>query len=451
MADVGGKEALMMENDNKQVPYTDIQKLQTYLSDNGGPDYVQKVRKQETYAMSFFDLVMLNKTEKAELILDDRQRQNEIYQKNKNGLSPLMVAIWFLGNTSPKFQNRLVSLIRKMVRVGGRKFVEMQNNTKGNAIHYAAFNNAPLEIIELLAEAGGEGTLQVQNNWGNTPCHDACYRQSPIEVIEYLVRKGGNAALTAKNKAKKTPLDMLYDADIPSDEHILAMQRAWFDIDPRFSRVCGRRVLYKTLQWSNRVDPKFVTSNNFVKSILNERFIWPRYQMVMFADLYFQAAIVYFLSPWWLNDLYEDYYFTGIYDSEEGTIIPRLITTAVVLVFCILWFMGRELAQLYSSPIKDYSQSVGNYFDIGQICCLCLTLTHLMAILQMDASQSGLTRRVFFVLMSLLSWIQMLRVVSKLFYSVSVFTYATGQVRSCMNIFYSHPFVKMHLIAKIVV
>lgn len=431
MADIGGKEVLMIENEKKMLAYTDIHKSQSYLAEIGGLEYENKVVEQENFDMSFFDFIMLNKTEKAELILDDKQRREEVFDTNDNGLNPLMVAIWFLGNTSAMFQNRLTSLIRKMVRSGGKKLVEMKNNTRSNAIHYAAFNNAPIEIIQLLVQVGGQDLLRVQNNWLNTPCHDACIRPAPVPVIEFLVRKGGNSALTTRNKEKKTPLDMLYDADIPSDEHILAFQRAWYELDPHFSSVCSRQILFKTLQWCNRVDTTYVTSNNFVKSILNERFIWPRYQAVMFADFYSQAAVVLFLSPLWLNSLYEDYNFVGTNENNQIEVL------STVLIICTLWFMGRELIQLYASPIKSYAQDPGNYFDILQVVVLLLTLREIPGIINGETSESKI-RRSTFIFASFFSWAQLLRVVSKLFYSISVFVYATGQVR---NISELHVFI----------
>lgn len=425
MADVGGKDALLTENEKKQVPHSDMKKMQRYLCHIGGSEYAEQIVGQKKFEMSFFSLVMLNKTSEAELLLEDKQRRKEVFNKNENGLTVLMVTIWFLGNTSAMFQNRLISLIRKMVKVGGEELVEMKNSTNGNAIHYAAFNNAPLEIIHLLVETAGVDALAVQNNWGSTPCHDACYRQSPVQVIEYLVRHG-IAAMTTTNNNGQTPLEILYDADMPSDDHILALQRAWYDLDPHFSSVCSRLVINQTLTWSNRVDPKFITSNAFVKSILNERFIWIRYQMFLFLDFYSQLFIVFFSSAIWLGNVYE-----GPLPLENLDENKIQITIAVAgLSMCAAWFLLRESVQVYSSSIKHYSRGVGNYFDLFQIIFLFLTIRQLANIGNGgDGLGDASYRRMVFLFSSFLGWTQLLRVVSRLFYKVSVFVYATTQVR----------------------
>jgi ankyrin repeat protein len=427
MVDLGGKEVLLKENIKKLVPHNDNKEFQTKLSGIGGTDYEIKLFQHKSIKLCFFDLVMLNKFEEAKLILDNGRQQEEIFKTDQNGLNGLMATIWFFGNAShTTFENRISSLIRKMVRVGGKNLILLKNHTNSNAIHYAAFNKAPLDIIKLLVEtAGKENVMHLQNNWKSTPLHDACHRQAPVEVIEYLAKQGGNNAINMRNKDHQTPLDILYDADIPSNDHIMALQRSWYKVDARFSRICSRSTIAKTLRWSNRMGSNCVISNNFVKSILNERFIWRRYQMIIFADLYMQIAIVIILSPHFVPGLYTSQNF-NVDDIERG----QLQFGIVILFICVTWFSCRELLQVYSSPLQTYSQSFDNFFDVLQIILVMTTIGILRKINKGgNFEEEGAVFRGTFICAMFISWIQLLFIFSQLNYSVSVFTYAVTQVR----------------------
>lgn len=422
MAQFGGKQILMTKNKKDQVPTSNKRSLQKILSDIGGEEYDDQVIRQQDHEMSFFDLLKLNLTDKLEMKLDVKGIQRELYVTEDNGLNCLMVAIWFIGNSSSLFRTSLSSVIHKMVKVGGKKLVSQQNKTGSNSVHYAAFNGAPLEIIMLLVGTAGNEILQVKNEWGSTPLHDACVRQAPVEVIDYMVKNGGTKVLKERNRDNKMPLDVLFDADIPSDIHIMTLQQAWHEFDRHCAKDCNSSTVKKTLHWANNVDSHFVTSNNFVKAILNERFIRPRYQMVLFTDFYLQLAICLILSPLCLNDFY----------IEKGNTSDLAIWTTLLSI-CIGYFVGREWCNLMSSPLKDYATSYANFLDLAQIILVTIVVQILSKVQLDDNSEINYYERSIFVGAMFIASIQILFVIGQLNYSVSLFTYACVQVSERIN------------------
>ena len=419
MINKGGPKLLMTKNNMDVVPRSDKPFTQELLLDHmGGEEYKKQIVAQKEYTMSFFDLIRLNMTEEVELKLDSVNSHKEVFETGGNGLNCLMMAIWFIGNSSSRFESSLSSMIRKMVQIGGKDLVLTTNETNSNALHYAAFNGAPLDVIITLMNAAGSAGIEKVNNWGSTPLHDACLRQAEVEILEYLIKHGGRKALLAKNRGGQKPLELLYDADIPSDEHIMTMHCAWFALDPYCAQALSRKLFHKTLLWADNADPKYVTANNFVKDILNHRFILPRYQTILFTDLYVQLAVVLVISPQCLFDFYMDQ------DSD-------ITIWIVILCFCVTWFIGRELIELSSSPLQSYSKSYDNFLDLLQIALLVWTIQLLSKVqFSNDQSLQGESPMYRGVLVSttFVASVQMLFVIGQLNYSVSVFTYAVAQV-----------------------
>jgi hypothetical protein len=90
---------------------------------------------------------------------------------------------------------------------------------------------------------------------------------------------GGIEALKLTNKDFNTPLDILFDAEIVSDTHIIALQRVWYELDPHCSRACMRKTERHVFSWINSIDIMDLKNNNFVKAFLNDRL--HQFQMVV--------------------------------------------------------------------------------------------------------------------------------------------------------------------------
>lgn len=410
----GGNDILLKQNHKGWLPCSKNSKTQAYLDNQGGGDYQRRVRNQNISNLSFFELIMSNYLHEFKSRLTDPGGRQEILIKDSSGLSLLMVMLWFRGNALPSVQNNLSSLIKEVIEIGGEDLIHMQNNTGSNALHYAAFNNAPLDIIQLIVETAGKNIIHKKNTgeWKNTPLHDACFRQAPEEVIEYLVRnQKSTKAVLAMNNKEKIPLDLLFDADTPSDSLIMTFQRAWYDVDRDCSKKLPSHIVSKTLTWCMHApdsDSSRVTSNNFVKSLLNQRFILSRYQMVIMMDLYVQVAIVTILSPIYLNDML-------VQGDMNNTWVGIM-----VLVLCECWLVGREFAQVYSTPLVDYVKSFDNYIDAIEIILVALSLRQLTK----DDFDIGSGFRGTLVGAIAFSWLQLLFVVGQLNYNVSIFTHA---------------------------
>ncbi len=372
----GGQEVLTTANHKHWVPSCKSSELQVFLNGKGGDKYEKMVGAHNEEDLTLFDMIMSNYQQEFKDRLASARRMNELYESDSNKLSLLMVTLWFRGNAPPSSQHELASLAKLMIEIGGKKLILMENETGSNALHYAAFNNAPLDIIKLMVETAGNDIIHKHNGgWRNTPLHDACFRQAHEEVIEYLVRNDrGNKAVLAKNKDGKIPLDLLFDADTPSDSRIMAFQRAWYDVDPRCARTLSRHIVSKILTWCMQAgtDSSRVTSNNFVKSLLNQRFILSKYQMVIMMDLYVQLAIVAVLSPLYFNDMF----LAGKMDNIWLGIF--------ILAVCFCWLLGREFAQIYSSPLGQYVVEYDNYIDLAQIILVALVLSGLIQARDLD-------------------------------------------------------------------
>ena len=64
-----------------------------------------------------------------------------------------------------------VGLIEKMVEIGGRELVLIQNKSLENVLHQAAFLGSSLEIFMIIVNAGGRKVLMQKDSKGNTPLH----------------------------------------------------------------------------------------------------------------------------------------------------------------------------------------------------------------------------------------------------------------------------------------
>jgi ankyrin repeat protein len=441
MADMGGQEALMVKNNKGDVPYLEDIKLQEeYLLEIGGIEYKIQLLEQKNHSqLSFVDMLMLNKLEQAEIRLDDKKEVKDLLtREDANGLNSLMVAIWFVGNSSPIFHSRLTSLIRKMVRKGGKELVLKTNKTNSSVLHYAAFNGAPLDIIKLLVETGGQDTLKKQNEWGSTPLHDSCFRHAPVEVIEYLVQQGGVEALKATNKYGMTPLAILFNADILSDIHIMTLQHAWYELDPHCSRDCSRKIVKTTLEWADCLDPKLLRNNNFVKALLNDRFIMNRYLIVVFTDLYAQLGLVLALSPGLIAIVYGD-------QRSHNTTLDELRDTFMdytipILILCVIWFIGRELVQIFASSFQNYLKGYDNFIDVTQLILVCMTIHTFLQAKNKDEDRISDESTGILICTAAVAWTQLLFAIGHFSYNVSLFTYALVQVSRHIVLYkVSHP------------
>lgn len=229
----GGKEGLLLENENDHVPSVKSSFIAGPLGatcrDVGGDEYMKRTAMYKTDELSMHDLIKLNRISEAERRLKDKNlKKEQLFQdgNTERRLNCLMVALWFYGNSAPSFRQELCNFIKHMARVGGEKLVTMKNSNDCNALHYAAFNNAPLEIVKVLVETAGNDIIHEPNLWDNTPLHDACLRMAPEEVLEYLANnQQGTEALLMMNTEKKTPLDILFQAEADCDSRIVAIRK----------------------------------------------------------------------------------------------------------------------------------------------------------------------------------------------------------------------------------
>uniref|UniRef100_A0A7S3Q9T1 Ion transport domain-containing protein n=1 Tax=Chaetoceros debilis TaxID=122233 RepID=A0A7S3Q9T1_9STRA len=432
LADAGGEEVLTIRNSKGWVPYSEDSICQSYLYKIGGRVYTEQVQNQNTTMnnveeLTFVDLLMNCQFWEAEIRLDESYRLEQLYWKDveHGGLTTLCVALWFHGNVLESTQKQLTPLIHRMIDVGGRKLLMDTNNGGSNAVHYAAFNHASLDIMQHIVKVTGSSAIHVTNSgWGSTPLHDACFRQAPVEVIEFLVQnQEGTKAVMTRNIKNSTPLDVLLEADNPCDDRITALTRAWYDRDPRCTELLSGEAVSKVLRWADSGDVPNVTSNNFIKALLNERFILPRYFAVIMVDFVCQVAIALVLSPLVLDDFYT---------SRED---KNITFTVAVLIFCILWFMGREIAQLYSSELEEYVKAYDNYIDVAQIILMMLTSWVLLdfkisfpenmdLISPLRGDDLDIISRGIVISTVGIAWLELLFVCGQLNYSISVFTFA---------------------------
>ncbi len=431
----GGKEVLLTKNLKGWVPYSEDPSCQSYLKKLGGREYAEKVKEQalnvNVNELSFVDLLMTCQFWEAEVrldesnLLDESYLLDELYWKDvKNGgMTTISVALWFHGNVLESKQKHLTSLIHRMIDVGGRKLLMETNNGGSNAVHYAAFNHASLDIMQHIVKVTGSGAIHVRNSgWGSTPLHDACFRQAPVEVIEFLVKEQeGTKAVMCRNHRNQTPLDVLLEADDPCNDRIMALTQSWYERDPRCTEILSGEAVSKVLRWADSGHVPNVTSNNFIKALLNERFILPRYFAVIMVDFICQLAIALVLSPLVLDDFYTS--------RDE-----KNVTFAVcVLIFCTLWFMGRETAQLYSSELEQYVKAYDNYIDAAQIVLMILTAWILLTVKTAGDNDDigGISKGILITTVGI-AWLELLFVCGQLNYSIAVFTSAFVKVSSNM-------------------
>lgn len=189
-----------------------------------------------------------------------------------------------------------------------------------------------------------------------------------------------------------------------SETHIITLQRAWYELDPNCSRLLSTSMVNKILLWADNADSSSVSRNNFVKSILNDRFIWPRYQVVLLTDLYAQMAVVITLSPF-------------------VTMTPAYSHLILSLALC--WFVLREVADFFASSLQSYSMSYDNFFDLLQI-----SLIFAIIFLKDGHEEEEYYSNRVLICLSLVAWLQLLLIIGQLSFKVSVFTYALFQVRN---------------------
>ena len=94
--------------------------------------------------------------------------------------------------------------------------------------------------------------------------------------------------------------------------------------------------------------------------------------MVIMMDLYVQLAIVAVLSPLYFNDMF----LAGKMDNIWLGIF--------ILAICFCWLLGREFAQIYSSPLGQYVVEYDNYIDLAQIILVALVLSGLIQARDLD-------------------------------------------------------------------
>jgi hypothetical protein len=306
-----------------------------------------------------------------------------------------------------------------MVQHGGKELISLLNDAGCNALHSAACNKAAFWIIKCLVEAGGNDIIHVMNKYGNTPLHDACAKGASAEIIEYLAKHGGVEAIIKKANNKKTPLEMLLDDKPASNPQIVALQHAWYVLDPRCSTTMDKDIITKTLEWAETVDPSLIASNNFVKNLLNLSFCSRRYQVIVLLDLYVQIAIVYALSLG-LEKIYHD---------GSGRFI---VATPTILTMCVTWLIVREVLQLFATRLETFVRSYANYIDISQIVLVVWSIGILRQVEEGQDLVHSSSFRGIMISATALSWLGLLVVIGHLNYKISVFVSAFVKVSLCI-------------------
>lgn len=404
--------------------------MQDYLKQEGGENYVEQLKSQnfEEASYTLIELLKIGEIEEIESRLEQEDHQ-DLFETDRKGRTPLMLLLGYYDHAVSSFDKvKLASIILRMATIGESTLVQMKSNAKNNALHYAAFNNASLEIIKRLFELGGETTLQEQNQYGNSPLHDACSKMAHREVIDFLARNSGAKTLSVTNKKGCTPMDILLNDDKPSDSRIVALQQAWYDIDKKCAQNLPTEDVSKVLQWCKK-DSSLVISNNFVKAILNERFILNRYFGTIMWDFFFQLVIIVALSPFLLHDIYES--------KNDGT-ERDVATSFILLLISTVYFGLRELLQFFSSDLEDYMKDHENFLDITQLILLFCTTIFLHDVQFDDVDVINSSKGVLAAAIGI-AWLELLFVLGQLGYTFSVFTSAFVKVSSCI-IYYNKDF-----------
>ena len=430
MINVGGREILFSLNNANEVPCSKDEHAQKFLCETGGEEYQMHLMRQSV-KQSLSNLILMNRTVEAEIIVDQSDRRHEMFHKERNGFNSLIVAFVLLMRASMSAENedRLCNLIKKMILLGGKELISENNNKhNANALHYAVGRNSRLEIIEtLILTMGDDATklLQQRTVFGYSTLHNACYFNAPSEVISYLVRCSSKELLLSMDEDKKqTPLEVLYNAEHPSNENIFAFQQAWHDLEPSLSSLCvqhqaKKSMVSKTMDWAKQSDSKYLLNNKFIKTILNYGSLHPVYLALTLMDLFVQVAIVVFIAP--------------LVDQDSS------IISGVVLSFCLLFLIGREVIQINTSAAKLHFTQFENLLDLSEIILLSLTILSELH----KWTDVSIMRKIVIATVGV-AWLELLFAFGNCNYGVSVFTSAVIQVSLVEDLVFNLEFISHH-------
>ena len=217
----------------------------------------------------------------------------------------------------------------------------------------------------------------------------------------------------ATNIKGQTPLDMIFDADHPSDDRIIAFQDAYYTHKKRVSKSMSKKLIETNLKWASSQDPSHIASNKFIKSLLDQLFAQPKYLVVAFADLYAQVAqivVLFFLLQDWTSP-------TG----EFGN--PYLYNAHLI---GWSWLFVRELVQIISTKIEECFVHYINYLQLSQ---LVLLLWSSILLVKTEPKDVDDCERTILVSTIAVSWVALTFVIGKLQAKASIFTSVMVEVR----------------------
>ena len=101
-----------------------------------------------------------------------------------------------------------VQTFSKLIEVGKKDLVLIQDLDGNTALHYAIINECDFDVISLLLEYGGKDLVIMTAN-EETALHLACRKKCPVQTISKLIEVGGKDLVLIQGNENKTALHVV--------------------------------------------------------------------------------------------------------------------------------------------------------------------------------------------------------------------------------------------------
>ena len=99
-----------------------------------------------------------------------------------------------------------IDTVKYLVQNGGKELINIQNNDRMTALHFACGSDN-IDTVKYLVQNGGKELINIQDNGGNNALHWACIRDN-IDIVECLVQNGGTELINKQDNFGMTALDI---------------------------------------------------------------------------------------------------------------------------------------------------------------------------------------------------------------------------------------------------
>lgn len=122
--------------------------------------------------------------------------------------------------TTTTNNNNMQSILSKLIDMGGKDLLMIQNNRGGTLLHHLNFSNN-ITILNQILTLGGKRLVMLKNDNGSNVLHYACCFMEPFDVVSAIIEVGGKDLVMEVDDNESSMLVLACEHNAPMEVILL--------------------------------------------------------------------------------------------------------------------------------------------------------------------------------------------------------------------------------------